>query len=69
MRFAIFLISVLFAVLPNAHADEDLKSLLQELHNEVKELRAQVKESNARISELEQSLEQEKLRKKTGASV
>jgi len=46
-----------------ANADEDMKSLLKELRDQVIELRAQVKQSNARISELEQSLEHEKTRK------
>ncbi len=62
MRGVYFLSVVLAASMSSAYADDDVKTLLMDLNNQIKELRTQVKESNARINELEQSLAQEKTR-------
>jgi len=57
------LLPLLLTVPFGASADDDMKTLLKELRDQVSELRAQVKESNTRIGELEQALEMEKDRR------
>lgn len=70
MRAAAIPLLLLLAAFPAAGmADDDLKTLVQELRDQLSELKAQVKESNARINELEQKLQQEQARKQPEATV
>lgn len=65
MRGVYFLSAVFACSISSAYAEDDVKTLLMDLNDQIKELRTQVKESNTRINELEQSLAQEKGRQIT----